>query len=157
MSLPKVTDDIVPIVLERISCGETITAIAKDMDFSVSAWNQYIQRNAPARVAYDAAKDRGCEAMLDECLAIVDARPESAVTRTADGVVTSERIDSGAVAWAKNRIETRLKLLATWRPEKYGAKAAETNVTVNVASQDAVQRIGQELRLLRREAAGDVL
>jgi hypothetical protein len=35
-----------------------------------------------------------------------------------------DKVDSGYVAWQKNRAEQRLKLLAKWFPKKYGDRSA---------------------------------
>jgi hypothetical protein len=129
-----------------------MTSIAKDMEFHVSAWTQLRKRDDAVRVAHDQAIQAGCDAMLEECLAIADRRPDNIVAMDNEGNVTSKRIDQGYVAWAKNRVETRLKLLALWDPARFGSKAADTNVTVNIATNEQVARIGKELRLLRREA-----
>lgn len=152
-AVPKITSDVVTQVLERIAKGETLERIARDMGFHRSAWFQLTQRDEAVRVAYARAKEDGCETMIEECLAIADRRPDAIITTDADGNVIGSRIDSGYVAWAKNRIETRLKLLATWNPEKYGTKAQQgTTVNVNVVSNEQVTRVAQELRLLRQEA-----
>ena len=151
---PKLTPPVVQQVLERMAQGQTIRSIAADLGFHPSAWRQLVEKDPSIRVAHDQAKVDGCATMVEECLAIADARPGNVVTMDAEGNVTGKRIDAAYVAWAKNRIETRLKLLATWMPEKYGAKAqqGDTNVTVNIATHDQVARIGKELRLLRRDA-----
>lgn len=156
---PKLIPSVVEQVLGRIAQGETIVSIAHDLDFHPSAWAQLRQRDPAVRLAHDEAKAAGCEVMLEECLSIADRRPDSIVSMDAEGNVTGKRIDQGYVAWAKNRIETRLKLLALWAPDKYGAKAVNNSVTVNVVGNEQVARIGQELRTLRREAKlieGDV-
>jgi len=63
------------------------------------------------------AREQGADAIALEALDIIDEKPEYA--SSGDG---SERIDSGYVAWQRARVDTRLKLLARWFPQKYGDK-----------------------------------
>lgn len=151
-AVPKITESVRNEVLERIAKGETVAGIARDLGFHPSAWRQHVRADEALAVAYARAKTEGCQTLLEECLSIADRRPDSIETYDGEGQVTSRRIDSGYVAWAKNRIETRLKLLARWDPETYGDKAQSQTVNVNVVSNDQVARIAQELRLLRQEA-----
>lgn len=65
------------------------------------------------------ARETGFDAIALEVLKIIDAEPERVVTVMGDDRSES-RIDSAAVQWAKNRAETRLKLLAKWDPKRYG-------------------------------------
>jgi len=48
----------------------------------------------------------------------------------------NKRYDPGSIAWRKNQIETRLKLLAKWNPRKYGDKtvlAGDPDAPVKIA------------------------
>lgn len=62
------------------------------------------------------ARDEGFDAIAADSLAIVDTKPERCATAEGD------KVDSGHVAWLKNRAEQRLKLLAKWDPKRYGEK-----------------------------------
>lgn len=156
---PKLVPDVIANVLERVALGEMLTVIARDMDFHPSAWRQLCAKDETVALAYAQAKADGQEALLEQCLDIADRRPDMIVTTDEDGNETSKRIDSGHVAWSKNRIDTRLKVLAQMNPEKYGAKAqqANTTVNVNVVSNEQVARVAQEMRALRQAKAIDVL
>lgn len=82
--------------------------------------------NLTARFAR--AREEGHDAIAEECLRIADEPPP------VNGQGTT---DSGHVAWAKHRTETRLKLLAKWNPKKYGDKVDVTGqigVNVNVVN-----------------------
>ena len=66
-----------------------------------------------ARIAH--ARDMGADAIAEETLEIIDTMP-----MTAGG--DNPRLDSAHVAWMKNRVELRMKLLSKWNPKKYGDK-----------------------------------
>ncbi len=73
------------------------------------------------KIARDIARAReaGWDAIAMEAMAIIDTPPERVITTMGDERSES-RIDSASVQWAKNRAETRLKLLAKWDPKRYG-------------------------------------
>ena len=64
------------------------------------------------RARFSRARDTGADVIAEEALEIIDAIPST----------TERGVDNAAVAWARNRAELRLKLLAKWRPQKYGDK-----------------------------------
>lgn len=48
-----------------------------------------------------------------------------------------ERVDQGSVAWHRLRVDTRMKLLACWSPNKYGNRVALDHaggVSINVVT-----------------------
>lgn len=59
----------------------------------------------------------GHDAIADECLALADKEPLEVFDEAGN-----RRYDPASIAWKKNQIETRLKLLAKWNPKKYGDK-----------------------------------
>ena len=82
-----------------------------------------------ARIAH--ARELGHDAIAEETLEIIDTFPMEAVSDS------GSRLDSGHVAWLKNRVEQRMKLLAKWNPKKYGDKVGvqhEGGVTLNVVT-----------------------
>lgn len=155
---PKLVPEVIEQVLERVARGGTVASIARDMDFHPSAWRQLCGKDEAVAVAYAQAKIDGQETLLEECLDIADRRPDMIVTVDEYGNETSKRIDSGHVAWSKNRVDTRLKVLAQMNPERFGAKAQQaTTVNVNVVSNEQVARVAKEMRELRHAKAIDVL
>jgi hypothetical protein len=93
--------------LTVICCGEGMPA-----DNTVRGW---AEQDAELADAIARARDAGWDRIAMEALEIVDTKPDLAVG--ADG---SSRIDSGHVAWAKNRAWARLELLKKWDPKRYG-------------------------------------
>lgn len=122
----KRTPEVVEEILQRLSDGEPLTVICRsDKKFPhPTKWLEWVRSDEELAFAYAHARDAGADAIAEEAMAIVDAEPERVVDIDADGKTSSKRIDSAAVAWAKNRAEIRLKLLAKWNPKKYGEKSA---------------------------------
>lgn len=120
----KRTPEVVEEILQRLSDGEPLAAICRsDKKFPHPAvWLRWVDADEELSIAYAHARDVGADAIAEEALAIIDAEPERVIDVDADGKTSSKRIDSAAVAWAKNRAEMRLKLLAKWNPKKYGDK-----------------------------------
>ena len=126
---PQIADEIAT----RISAGETLRAICREPGMpawrTVYDWiNQH--QDFAARIAQ--ARELGHDAIAEEAMAIADSPMPS---------TDSGATDSGAVAHAKLRVETRLKLLAKWSPKKYGDKQQlEHSVSENVADMIAAAR-----------------
>ena len=108
----KKTDKLVAEVLERLSLGETLTSISRDLNFSTVSWQQWVRDDNDLSLAHAEARAAGADAVADHVLEIVDKEPER----------HEGKIDNGSISWARNRAEYRLKLLGHWRPEKYGTK-----------------------------------
>jgi hypothetical protein len=90
------------------------------------------------RIAH--ARETGHDAIADECAALADTEPLAVFDEAGN-----KRYDPGSIAWRKNQIETRLKLLAKWNPRKYGDKTvlagdpdAPLTVSVDFGTFDAM-------------------
>ena len=72
------------------------------------------------------AREMGYDNIAEECLDIADNSTNDWMDRefrNAHGKIEVERVaDTEHIQRSKLRIETRLKLLAKWRPDKYGDK-----------------------------------
>jgi hypothetical protein len=67
------------------------------------------------------AREAGYEALAEEALEIADERPEiNELIDKKTGEVLNIDLSSAYIAWQRNRVDTRLKLLACWSPAKYG-------------------------------------
>lgn len=109
-------------VLSRIAQGETLASLGRELDFHPATWNVWVREDEELAIAYDRAREIGADVIADDVLRIIDAEPERVVELDEEGKATTGRIDSAGVAWAKNRAELRLKLLAKWHPKRYGDK-----------------------------------
>lgn len=127
---PQVEDEI----CRRLSEGETLRAICRDEGMppwrSVYDW---IAQDEGFSARFARAREVGADAIAEETLDILDEPPERTNTEHGD------KVDSGYVAWQKNRAEQRLKLLAKWFPKKYGDKQ-EIDLNVNSALAERLAR-----------------
>jgi hypothetical protein len=79
--------------------------------------------------AYKDAKEVGYEALAQQCLGIADDRTDDYVDTEAGPMLNREHVQRSKV-----RIDTRLKLLAKWYPERYGERlAVDHGVQSNLA------------------------
>lgn len=111
----KKTDKLVAEVLERLSLGETLTSISRDLKFSAMAWSNWLDDDETLKLAHAKARAAGADAIADHVMEIVDTPPER----------YEGKIDNGSISWARNRAEYRLRLLGFWQPAKYSAKPPE--------------------------------
>lgn len=123
----KKTEKLTAEVLDRLSLGETLTSIARDLKFSTVSWGRWLEQDEELSAAHTRARMAGADAIADDVLEIVDKEPER----------HEGKIDNGSIAWARNRAEYRLKLLGHWRPEKYGTKT-----TAEITGKDGKELAG---------------
>lgn len=81
----------------------------------VTVYN-WLEKDSIFAARFAHARDSGADAIAEETLEIIDTFPMQT-----DGD-SGSRLDSAHVAWMKNRVELRMKLLAKWNPRKYGDK-----------------------------------
>ncbi len=118
----KKTPKLIEEVLSRIAQGETLASLGRELNFHPVSWNFWVREDEDLALAYAQARDVGADVIADDVLRIIDEEPERVVQIDEEGNKSTSRIDSAGVAWAKNRAELRLKLLAKWHPKKYGDK-----------------------------------
>ena len=119
----KITPQVIEEVLSRIAQGETLAALGRELGFHPNNWAVRVREDEELAIAYQRARDVGADVIAEDALRIIDEEPLRVIEIDGDGKQTgTSRIDSAAVAWAKNRAEMRLKLLAKWNPKKYGDK-----------------------------------
>ena len=114
-----VPQSIVEEIVEWISHGKTLRDFCRQEGKpawrTIYAWMEK-DKDFYARIAH--ARELGHDAIAEETLEIIDTKPERAITSS--DTSSSDRVDAGHVAWLKNRVEQRMKLLAKWNPKKYG-------------------------------------
>ena len=113
-------------ICELLSEGTPLRVICR-ME-GMPAWRtvySWMTRDADLSAHIARAREVGYDNIAEECLHIADT-PEwgEEVTETVDDkgktVVSKRRVD--LLGHRKLQVETRLKLLAKWRPDKYGDK-----------------------------------
>lgn len=109
---------LVPAICARLSTGEPLTVICRDMGLSRITVNGWRAEDPEIAAQFDAARDLGYDAIAADCLSIADDGRRDYVT-TEDG---REVPDHDHISRSKLRIDTRLKLLAKWDPRRYGER-----------------------------------
>ena len=116
---PEQREVIIAKVLEGLAKGTPLTVICREDgmpdDDTIRVWRD---NDPDLDKAIARARDTGFDAIAQDAMNIVDEKPSMIITTSETG--SSERIDPGHVAWAKNRAWTRLQLLAKWDPKRYG-------------------------------------
>lgn len=125
----KFTPELFDEICERISKGETLASICRDKDLGASTVYDWMAADEDLAGRFARARVKGFDAIAEGTLEIIDEPPPT----TAMGGT-----DSGHVAWAKARVETRLKLLAKWDPKRYGDKL-EIDAKVDLGLADAMR------------------
>ena len=142
----KKNDKLIAEVLERLSLGETLTSISRDLKFSTVAWQQWVREDEALSHAHAEARAAGGDAVADHVLEIVDAPPER----------FEGKIDNGSISWARNRAEFRLKLLGFWQPSKYGSKDNDSSKkddkdVPEIDTDELMLRLGERLLASKRD------
>lgn len=100
-------------ILERVSNGEPLAAVCRDIQLGLSTFYDWMELDASLAGRFARARRAGFDIIAEGTLAIADEPPPLTAMGSTDG---------GAIQHAKLRIETRLKLLAKWDPKRYGEK-----------------------------------
>lgn len=108
-------------IIDWISSGQTLRQWCRENDIHYSTVYLWLEKDDEFSQRFARARDIGHDCIADDALDILDTRPEYTMTEN------GEKVDTGYVAWAKNRAEMRLKLLAKWNPKKWGDKVDLTS------------------------------
>ena len=143
----KKNDKLIAEVLDRLSLGETLTSISRDLKFSAMSWSRWLDEDEALAHAHTQARLAGADAVADHVLEIVDTPPER----------FEGRIDNGSIAWARNRAEYRLRLLGHWQPSKYGNKDNDNSKkgdkdVPEIDTDELMLRLGERLLASKRDA-----
>ena len=130
-------------LIEHVSEGKTIRAFCRQEGMpcygTIYSWRLKDEKFAE-RLAR--ARDIGADAIAEEILEIIDTEPEFAEKASKAGI--SRQRDAAFVQWRKNQGEMRLKLLAVWFPQKFGAHVGDAPkdaqpITINVVKPDGAE------------------
>lgn len=112
-----VPQDKVEEIIKWISSGKTLREYCRGE--GNPHWNtvyDWLEKDEEFAGRFARARDMGHDAIAEDTLDIIDTFP---MEKTSEN---SSSLDSAHVAWLKNRVEQRMKLLAKWNPKKYGDK-----------------------------------
>jgi hypothetical protein len=105
-------------ILHEIARGRTVTSVLSEPDMpSAVSLSKWCEADATLKAAYQEARDRGLEAILDNCVVIADGAQNAALEGPEVPQLSKEQI-----AHAKLRTEVRLKALTFWDPKKYAQR-----------------------------------
>ena len=107
------TDEKADEVIQALSNGIPLAQVVKKIGIGLTTWYDWTYSDAKLAERFARAREAGHDVIATDALAIADEPPPT----TQNGGT-----DSGYVAWQKNRIWTRLQLLAKWDPKRYGDK-----------------------------------
>ena len=122
-----------------ISSGKTLREFSRQP--GNPSWQAIYDWTAKSEVfaaQYAQARDLGYDQIAEETLTLIDQIPDRIQS---DG---SSRYDPAYVAWAKNRVEQRMKLLAVWSPKKYGNRLEIEGGGVGLAIQINLNQDGEK-------------
>ena len=137
------TQHIANIICTRIAEGESLREIVKTdgMPDRTTVYDWLLKNEAFAN-QYTRAREEQADTLADEILAISDEAPEVDYIKDKHGNVIDIKIDSGYVAYQRQRIDARKWVAAKLKPKKYSENIklsgdAENPVEVGVTMLDA--------------------
>lgn len=112
----KKSPEVIKTICEQLAQGIPLTVICREegMPNPATVW-QWQQDDPEIRQAIAQARERGEEALAEQCLEIADDEKHD-WQMSQKGTIT----DEVAISRAKLRIHTRLQLLAKFNPKRWG-------------------------------------
>lgn len=108
------TPELETIIIDGIAEGIPLRQLCREHGIGKSTVYVRMKEDDDFAGRFARAREIGFDVIADEILEIAEERPERTATAFGD------KVDPGFVQHQRNRIETRLKLLAKWDPKRYG-------------------------------------
>ena len=117
------TVQVADIICLRLSEGESLQEIVKTegMPDRATVYRWLLEQPVFCD-KYIRAREEQADTLADEIIGIADESPETVEVRDKHGAVIDVKIDSGYVAYQKQRIEARKWTAMKLKPKKYGDK-----------------------------------
>lgn len=115
------TPELETTIVEGIADGIPLRQLCREHGVSKSSVYAWLAEDADFAGRFARAREEGFDAIAEEALEIAEETPERTSTQFGD------KVDPGFVQHQRNRIETRLKLLAKWDPKRYGDRVDHTS------------------------------
>jgi len=133
------TKQMADIICIRLSGGESLKEIvrAEGMPDRATVYRWLLEQPAFCDM-YTRAREEQADTLADEIVAIADESPEVNEVKDKEGNVIDIKIDSGYVAYQKQRIEARKWTAMKLKPRKYGDKlelAGDPNSPIKIEAQ----------------------
>lgn len=119
-------------IIDCLSNGIPLAQAVKKVGIGLTTWYDWTYANPELAERFSRAREAGHDVIATDTLAIADEPPPT----TQNGGT-----DSGYVAWQKNRIWTRLQLLAKWDPKRYGDKLTVGGDSNNPLKIERIERV----------------
>jgi hypothetical protein len=117
------------VICIRIAEGESLREIVRGGGMpDRSTVYDWLLRHPEFADQYARAREEQADTLADEIIAIADESPEIDQIRDKEGNVVDLKIDSGYVAYQKQRIEARKWTAMKLKPKKYGDRVAVEGV-----------------------------
>ena len=138
------------VICIRIAEGESLRKILRDDGMPVqSTVYEWLLRHPEFAENYTRAREEQADTLADEIIDIADESPEMNEIRDKHGDVVDIKIDSGYVAYQKQRIEARKWTAMKLKPKKYGDRVAVEGVEGGAAIKTEDANANKFLEIIR--------
>lgn len=110
-------------ICERVAEGEPLRQICREK--GMPPWRtvyRWLEDNKDFAARFARARDDGADAIAEDILDIIDDGRNDWMEKFAKNGASYLAVNDEAIQRSKLRAEMRLKLLAKWRPAKYGER-----------------------------------
>ena len=151
------TTHIADTICNRLSGGESLRSIcSKDGMPSQQTVYTWLFKDPAFLEKYTRAREEQADTLADEIMAIADETPEFNPVYDKEGNVVDIKIDSGYVAYQKQRIEARKWTAMKLKPKKYGDKVVHSGDDENpVVIENNMNVFGELLKNLKMSRQTD--
>jgi hypothetical protein len=114
-------------IVAWISLGKPLREFCRLNELAWSTVYDWLEAQPEFAVRFARARDVGADAIAEQALEIADTPLEGVRTETTSGEDgCTKEVREDMLGHRKLQVETRLKLLAKWFPQKYGDKTEHT-------------------------------
>ena len=119
-------------ILDCVSNGIPLAQAVKKVGIGLTTWYDWTYADSALAERFARARSAGHDIIATSTLEIADEQPP---------LTDRGSVDPGFVAWQKNRIWTRLQLLAKWDPKRYGDKVTVGGDSENPLKIERIERV----------------
>jgi len=112
-------------IIQWISEGKPLRQFCRENDLTWRTVYNWLEADSDFASRFARARDIGADAIAEQALEIADT-PVEGVRKETGGKDGAKEVREDMLGHRKLQVETRLKLLAKWFPQKYGDKTEHT-------------------------------